>query len=114
MGPALKIQSDSALHLGIIINELLTNGIKYVKDAVKTPILSISYQIKGDQFQLSYSDNGPGRIQTLKQSKGSGTGQHLIHLSTQQLEGRYNDIPVVVGVTLCFTFPKSRILGKNR
>lgn len=109
----LLVNSDSALHIGIIVNELLTNGLKYVADGNRQPVLSISYEVVAETFLLHYSDNGPGISVINDQDSGSGTGQYLIETSTRQLHGKREVLPSEEGLTLRFSFPLEMILQSD-
>ncbi len=80
----LKLSLDQVLSCGLIINELVTNAIKY---AFKhhNDILTISLQRDSDDMiTLSVQDNGPGFDTTRKE----GVGLELVGMSVKQLDGR--------------------------
>lgn len=77
----LQLDIESMMQFGIIINELMTNSIKYAFPTRKGNI-SITLQKHEHHYKLIYQDNGIG----LQNSK-SGFGQNLINISVQQLEG---------------------------
>ena len=77
----LQLGIESMMQFGIIINELITNSIKYAFPRKKGEIY-ITLQKHEHHYKLIYQDNGIG----LQNSK-SGFGQNLINISVQQLEG---------------------------
>jgi two-component sensor histidine kinase len=88
------IDIDTAVSLGLIVNELLTNTYKHAFAAtnrVKAAIDLVSTE-KGN-YQLTYYDSGPGlqKIPDFKQSKTLGL--HLIGVLSKQLGGEaiYNN-----------------------
>jgi len=78
---ALKFNIEAMIQFGIIINEFMTNSIKYAFPNKKGKI-HITLQKHEHNYKLIYEDNGIGL-----QGKESGFGQNLINISVQQLEG---------------------------
>ncbi|MGP8215578.1 MAG: sensor histidine kinase [Bacteroidia bacterium] len=80
---------DEAIPCGFIINELLTNSLKYA--IVKSQILAITITMKrtGKEVCLKYSDNGYGFSFDNAKSTSS-LGMTLIDLLCQQLEAEYS------------------------
>lgn len=82
---ALNVDIDTAVPLGLIVNELLTNTIKYAFPEGRTGKVQIKLeQAANGNLQLLVSDNGVGKSGTIK---GTGFGGQLISLLTQQLGG---------------------------
>ena len=82
----IKLSIDKAVPLGLIINELLTNSIKYAfddKDTNKTINITITIDNE-DTLSLEVSDNGVGVDFDMKEQ---GFGFRLIHtLAVYQLK----------------------------
>ncbi|NCP61381.1 MAG: sensor histidine kinase, partial [Flavobacteriales bacterium] len=83
----LELDVDTAVPIGLIVNELLTNALKYAfpKDRNGTIQISLS-QATPETLFLKVSDNGIGKVAGLT-PKGTGFGSQLIQLLTQQLNG---------------------------
>jgi two-component system, sensor histidine kinase PdtaS len=81
----LDIDIDTAVPLGLIVNELLTNTLKYAfPDGRDGKVLiKLAKRIDG-VLQLEVSDNGVGKSGL---TKGTGFGAQLVSLLTQQLSG---------------------------
>ncbi|MDX9958068.1 MAG: PAS domain S-box protein, partial [Spirochaetia bacterium] len=79
--------------LGIIINELITNSMKYAFLGRKSGLIRITASRIGSEVYISYQDDGVGIQDTtgFQNSTGSsnstGFGMQLIKLLVQQLEG---------------------------
>ncbi|MGD9940326.1 MAG: PAS domain S-box protein [Clostridia bacterium] len=79
--------------LGIIINELITNSMKYAFLGRKSGLIRITASRIGSEVYISYQDDGVGFQDTtgFQNSTGSsnstGFGMQLIKLLVQQLEG---------------------------
>lgn len=84
----LELDVDTAVPIGLIVNELLTNALKYAfpKDAAGIIKISLS-QPSSEILNLHVSDNGIGKIIGLT-PKGTGFGSQLIKLLTLQLDGK--------------------------
>jgi len=83
----LELDVDTAVPIGLIVNELLTNALKYAFPDNNTGKIEISMS-KVDQKTLSLkvTDNGIGKSENAT-IKGTGFGTQLISLLTQQLNG---------------------------
>lgn len=82
---ALNVDIDTAVPLGLIVNELLTNTIKYAFPDGRSGKVQIKLEQKSDGvLQMQISDNGVGKSSTIN---GTGFGGQLISLLTQQLGG---------------------------
>lgn len=86
----LDVDIDTAVPLGLIVNELLTNTLKYAFPEGKEGKVRIKLEKKKDSLHLEVADNGIGKIQTVR---GTGFGAQLIKLLTKQLSGEmYEEI----------------------
>jgi two-component sensor histidine kinase len=82
---ALNVDVDTAVPLGLIVNELLTNTIKYAFPDGRSGKVQIKLtQTANGNLQMQVSDNGVGKSTTIS---GTGFGGQLISLLTQQLDG---------------------------
>lgn len=83
----LKLDVDTAVPIGLIVNELLTNALKYAfPENGKGNILISLSQSSPETLTLKVADNGIGK-RVASSAKGTGFGTQLIQLLTQQLEG---------------------------
>jgi len=84
----LKLDIDTAIPLGLILNELCTNSCKYAFSESNQNTLDITI-IKQDEsfYKLTYSDSGTNEIVD-STSKPKGIGLLLINSLTKQLQGK--------------------------
>jgi two-component sensor histidine kinase len=83
----IKLDLEKTTSLGLIINELIVNSVKYVKQSVTEFSLSIKEQ--SGKFSLEYSDNGENfDLQAYQNSKSFG--KKLVELQAKQLKGQSN------------------------
>ena len=94
-GVTIRCQSDEnilpekqALPLAFIVNELVTNSLKYAFPDGRTGIVEVALKTDGDVI-LDISDNGIGRADEAK----AGVGTRLISVMVDQLQAtvRYED-----------------------
>jgi two-component sensor histidine kinase len=77
---------------GIIINELITNSMKYVFDNLDEGLISLSLKAKDNRVTVVYSDNGPGIPESVDFGTSTGFGLDLVKMLAEQLNGT----PVIV------------------
>jgi len=81
----LELDIDTAVPLGLITNEILTNALKYAFPDGRKGRIEIGIVQKDPQtMQLKIADNGVGKSGVIH---GTGFGSQLITLLTQQLNG---------------------------
>ena len=79
---------DTAIPLGLIINEIITNSYKYAFRNDKENNLSISIQKeKNEEYKLVIEDNGPGLTNTVDVKKAKSLGLRLVNRLVKQLHG---------------------------
>jgi PAS domain S-box-containing protein len=76
--------------LGIIINELLTNKMKYAFIDRKTGKIKISLKKAKDHVTLTIQDNGSGLPDGFDIDKAKGFGLMLVKMLSQQLGGSFS------------------------
>jgi two-component system, sensor histidine kinase PdtaS len=87
--PQLVLDVDTAISIGLITNELLTNSLKYAFTEKENGNINITLNEEDNVggLLLKVSDDGIGKIPDEK-AKGTGFGTQLISLLTRQLDGR--------------------------
>ncbi|MDD2699059.1 MAG: ABC transporter substrate-binding protein [Arcobacteraceae bacterium] len=71
LGNAKKVDIDTAINIGIIINELISNSIKYALDHNPTPSITITIETINEKTQIIYCDNGKNYLnKNLKKGLG--------------------------------------------
>ena len=98
----LELDVDLAIPIGLIVNELITNAMKYAFPDGRAGKITISLMEVAGLLQLSVKDNGIGKTIN-RQADGTGFGTQLIALLTRQLDGKMQLI-VHEGTTVSFKF----------
>ena len=104
---SLELDIDTAVPIGLIVNELLTNALKYAFPDNRSGAINIALEEAGeDQLILKVRDNGVG-IDPKKDVHGTGFGSQLVLLLTKQLGGSMNQ-EVHDGTLFTLTLKKSK------
>lgn len=85
----LNLDIDTAIPVGLIVNEILTNALKYAYHPKKD--LEIYLRLtkpKGNEYLLQMGDNGAGYPSDLNARKTNSLGLKLIYNLSRQLRGQ--------------------------
>jgi two-component system, sensor histidine kinase PdtaS len=86
----LELDVSQAVPLGLILNEAITNSIKYAFPDDRNGVISISLsKTGGDQFLLSIADNGIGMSTGYDLKKPGSLGMSLMAGLSEDLEGSF-------------------------
>lgn len=88
--PYTKVDLDAAITLGLIVNELVSNTLKYAFPNNAHGVLRIELKKHDDvQYTLTISDNGRGLPKDFfeKQQSGQSFGLKLVQSLSRKLEG---------------------------
>ena len=83
----IKLDVETAIPLGLIINELITNAFKHAYQEVEHAILRIQLEEKNEELKIEVSDNGKGAVNHLDTDKTFG--MRLIKSLMRQLRGNW-------------------------
>lgn len=100
----LELDVDTAVPIGLIVNELLTNALKYAFPKGEEGKIEIQLTENQDNIELKFKDNGIGKVANLS-PKGTGFGTQLVSLLTMQLDGTMEE-RVENGTIVSFKFKK--------
>ncbi len=81
-----RFEIDKMIHLGLILNEIISNSLKYAFDADKGNIY-IALQEKNNKYTLCIKDDGKGLPKNFDEKTDGHLGMQLIYLLTEQLNG---------------------------
>jgi two-component sensor histidine kinase len=83
----LATSLDTAIPIGLIVNELVTNSFKYAFNNVAKGEINIELSKTNNQYQLTIQDNGQGLPNGELPKNPKSLGLRLVHLFTEQLNG---------------------------
>jgi ligand-binding sensor domain-containing protein/two-component sensor histidine kinase len=108
-GNETTVNTDTAVPVGLILNELFTNAFKYAIQPDRENVISLQVKetiMDGKTvYQMIFSDNGPGMPESFILEKSKSLGMKVIQLLTKQLGGKlsyYNKDGAVFEIS----FPK--------
>jgi len=97
---------DKALPIGLIINEIVTNSLKYAYGNVNQPSLHISLTDEDTKLICDIKDNGIGINEQQWKQKGNSFGKQLITALCKQLRAQQT-LVVDEGTRFTITIPKA-------
>lgn len=84
---SVELDVDVAIPIGLIVNELISNSLKYAFPRHESGRILVSlFEREGNLF-LKVSDDGIGMMENTT-TQGTGFGSELISLLTRQLDGK--------------------------
>jgi two-component sensor histidine kinase len=87
----LEMDVSQAVPLGLILNEAITNSIKYAFPNDRVGVIRISLSnTSGNQYLLEISDNGTGIPSQLKNKKAGSLGMSLMAGLSEDLDGSFS------------------------
>jgi PAS domain S-box-containing protein len=78
---------ETLSHIGIIINELVTNSMKHAFPGRDEGFITLSASKNDNHVTLTVADNGIGLPETTDLENHNGFGLQLLQMLTEQLEG---------------------------
>jgi two-component sensor histidine kinase len=100
--PDVHMPLDTAVPLGLIVNELITNSLEHGFDQLREGRIEILMREEGANYTLTISDNGVGLPADLDVSSSSSLGLSLVSTLAKQLKGSFeffNDNGTVARIT---------------
>jgi two-component sensor histidine kinase len=87
--PGLVLGIDTAIHCGLIVNELVSNALKYAFPDERLGEVWIRLEeINGGEYLLEVKDNGVGLPEGLDLRNTDSLGLQLVSTVVDHLEGR--------------------------
>jgi PAS domain S-box-containing protein len=108
----LFLNLDVAIPCGLIINELVSNSMKYAFTAMGKGIVNVKLQKQGNKIlTLIVEDNGTGIPENVNPVNSHSLGLQLVSLLTKQLNGKLR-IDRSDGTTVSISFPVQSVIGE--
>lgn len=103
----IALTTRTAVPLGLIVNELVTNSVKYAFPNGGQGVIGVQLQSKGDAAELTVWDNGVGVGVGVdaKAKASSGRGGKLLEIFARQAGGSLGREPAFVGTRHIVRFP---------
>ena len=101
---ATEIDPDRAVAIGIIVNELVMNAVKYAYPDGAGPI-HVELSEIGDDCRLTISDDGVG-LNVKVDPRSTGMGQRIVNAMATKLEANVSRDPDHGGTRIVLVFPR--------
>lgn len=102
----VELVLDNSIPCGLIVNELVTNAMKYAYLDHDAPVLSVKLKEKNNTIMLSIGDNGVGLPEDFKYEESDSLGIQLVYTLVEQLQGNI-EIIREKGTEFLITFEKT-------
>jgi PAS domain S-box-containing protein len=85
-----ELNIDKIKTLGLIINELITNSLKYAFKEKNDPqnSIKISIGLIDNNYILTYSDNGKGLPENFDLKQNTTSGMYLVKILCEEIDGK--------------------------
>lgn len=108
----LPVVLDDAVSIALIVNELLTNAIKYAFDDRETGTISINVVRADAGICITLSDNGKGLPDSFDPAFSTGLGMLIVTALVSQIDGDLTIVPQDIGTCFQITVPATRLLDR--
>jgi two-component sensor histidine kinase len=96
--PDVTASADTAIHLAIIVNELVTNSLKHAFGDGASGLVSVRSKMVGSGLELEVSDNGRG-MSARSSTSGTGLGRKLVETFARHLQAKVEVFTSTEGTT---------------
>jgi two-component sensor histidine kinase len=102
----MKLHTDTVIPIGMILNELISNGLKYAFDQGKTGEMQVTLkQQEGDKLLMSVKDNGRGLPNDFDGAHMNSFGYKIIRAFSRKLKAEL-DIKTIEGTEVSLLITK--------
>lgn len=101
----IEIDPDRAVAIGIIVNELVMNAVKYAYPEGAGPI-HVELKPQGDELVLSITDDGVG-LNVKADPRSTGMGQRIVTAMATKLDAAVERDPNHTGTRVVVRFPRA-------
>jgi two-component sensor histidine kinase len=103
----MYLDVDTAIPLGLIINELTTNSLKYAFPGDRSGVIKIAlWKNEKNHLVLSVSDNGAGLTAITDPKNSSSFGTSLVQMLSKKLKGKPETTQSAAGYATTIVFEK--------
>jgi len=109
----VELNLDQSITCGLMLNELITNTMKYAYEPGEDVRIDIKIHTDGEMVSISYCDYGKGIDNVEKFFKDGNFGATVMNIFLQQLKAEWN-LASDKGFQFDFTFRKAEYHGPSR
>jgi two-component sensor histidine kinase len=97
-----RLPADRAIPLGLIVNELVTNAVKYAFPGEPKGTIAVTLKRIPGELRLTVADDGQGAD---PRRADSGLGRRLVDTFARQLGGQVERVSSNKGTIVCLKLP---------
>jgi PAS domain S-box-containing protein len=101
----VMLDIDTAIPLGLILNELISNSLKHAFPQGKNGQLTVKFNLEDDKYKLIVSDDGIGIPEGLNYEKSDSLGLKLVYSLSDQIGAKVK-VDTTNGTKFEITFDK--------
>ncbi len=109
----ITLNVNQAIPFGLLLNELLTNSLKYAFEGIQKPELKLSLQMLSESIQFTFQDNGIGFDVSKFKNSEETLGRSLIEAFIAQLEGNLDIKSGSKGTIITLSFRPTKKKGAS-
>jgi two-component sensor histidine kinase len=107
----VEIDPDRAVAVGIVVNELVMNAVKYAYPDCAGPI-HVDLKVEGDDIVLAIADDGVG-LNATSDPRSTGMGQRIVSAMATKLEADVTPDPNHAGTRIVVRFARTKAAPKH-
>lgn len=96
-----------AVPLALILNELITNALKYGCPPDRASTIRVAFGTEGELYRLSVADDGEGLPKDFSPAQRKSLGMRAVEALARQLGGRFEIEQPKAGASFAVVFPRS-------
>ena len=100
----IPLAINAAVPLGLVLNELITNAFKHAFKESQEGVISITFALTQDRYQLTVADDGVGLPEGFSPEDAESLGMQLVVNLTHQLHGEF-EFSGPPGCSIRISFP---------
>ncbi|MBV6403365.1 MAG: tetratricopeptide repeat protein [Flavobacteriales bacterium] len=85
----IALDVDTAVPIGLVLNELVTNALKYAWPQERPGRLTVTLRLEGEVLRLLIADDGVGRTGTSGDERASGFGLNMVRTFATKLKAEW-------------------------
>lgn len=102
----IQLDLKQAVPMALILNELITNALKYGCPADRASTIRVALGTDGELYRLSVADDGDGLPKDFSPTVKRGLGMRAIEALAKQLGGRFEIEDKSIGASFAVIFPR--------
>ena len=103
----VMLEVRHAVPLALILNELITNALKYGCPADRPSRIKVGFETEGELLRLSVADDGDGLPSAFSPAASKSLGMRAIQVLARQLGGSFEIGHPKAGASFAVVFPRS-------